>query len=298
MCTVGTEETSAINSPPGRAASVSRIWFRLRLDGASLVGLSIIVLVVLLGILAPYVTPYDPYDTDARSRFMAPSLEHPWGTDTFGRDILTRSLYAIRVDLPVAVAISLTSFLLGSLIGAISGYLSGWVDLIVMRGVDILMSFPSFILAMGITAMLGHGIPNLVVAVSIAYLPYFIRLTRGEMLKARDTPYADAARCTGNPSWRIMLVHLLPNCILPSMVQAILCVGWAMLDVGGLSFIGLGIQPPTAEWGVMVADGTKDIIAGQWWTSVFPGLMIAFTVLGFILFGERIKDILSPHLRQ
>jgi len=198
----------------------------------------------------------------------------------------------------MALAISLISFLVGSLSGALAGYAGGWVDQIVMRVVDIVMSFPSFILAMGITAMLGHSVPNLIAAVSIAYLPYFIRLTRGEMLKTRDSIYADAARCAGNPGWRIMLVHLLPNCILPPIVQAILCIGWAILDVGGLSFIGLGIQPPTAEWGVMVADGIRDIIAGQWWTSVFPGLMIVFTVLGFIVVGERGKDILSPHLRQ
>lgn len=282
----------------GTAADLSRTWSRLRLDRATSVGLSIVAIVTLLGILGPLVTPYDPYDTNPRARFAAPSVEHPWGTDTFGRDILTRSLYAVRVDLPSAVAISLVSFLVGSVIGAIAGYHGGWVDLTVMRGVDILMSFPSFILAMGITAMLGHSITNLIVAVSVAYLPYFIRLTRGEMLKARDTTYADAARCTGNPGWRIMLVHLLPNCIVPSMTQGILCTGWAMLDVAGLSFIGLGIQPPTAEWGVMVADGTRDIIAGQWWTSVFPGLMIAFTVLGFVLVGERIRGMASPHLRQ
>lgn len=297
MSTVGHDEISISGLLLGRIATLSRVWSGLRLDLGTLMGLSIIAIVALVGLLAPYLSPYDPYDTDARARFVAPSLEHPWGTDTFGRDILTRSLYAVRVDLPVALAISIISFLVGSLSGAVAGYIGGWVDQIVMRGVDIMMSFPSFILAMGITAMLGHSIPNLIVAVSIAYLPYFIRLTRGEMLRAREKPYADAARCTGNPGWRIMLVHLLPNCILPSVVQAILCIGWAILDVGGLSFIGLGIQPPTAEWGVMVADGIKDIIAGQWWTSVFPGLMIAFTVLGFILLGERVKDILSPHLR-
>lgn len=297
MSNAGHEEISPPSLLGERVVTLSGAWSGLRLDRGTLLGLSIVAIVVLVGFLAPYLTPYDPYDIDARARFVAPSQEHPWGTDTFGRDILTRSLYSVRVDLPAALAISLISFLVGSLTGAIAGYVGRWVDQIVMRGVDILMSFPSFILAMGITAMLGHSIPNLIAAVSIAYLPYFIRLTRGEMLRARDNIYADAARCTGNPGWRIMLVHLLPNCIMPSVVQAILCIGWAILDVGGLSFIGLGIQPPTAEWGVMVADGIKDIIAGQWWTSVFPGLMIAFTVLGFILLGERVKDILSPHLR-
>ena len=169
----------------------------------------------------------------------------------------------------------------GSLLGAVSGFVGGLFDDVIMRIADIIQSFPAFILAMGMTAVLGNSIGNIILAISVAYTPYFMRLTRGEMLRVRKMEYADAARCTGASSWRILYYHLLPNCITPSLVQSALVLGWAILTTAGLSFLGLGIQPPTAEWGVMVSDGTKNILGDEWWTWLFPGLAIFMAVFAF-----------------
>jgi peptide/nickel transport system permease protein len=168
------------------------------------------------------------------------------------------------------------------------------VDDVIMRITDIVLAFPSFILALAITAILGNTIPNVIIAIAIAYIPYFVRLTRGEVLSARELDYAEAARCVGNPSWRVMYLHLLPNCLTPALVQATLCLGWAILDASGLAFLGLGIRPPTPEWGVLVSEGARDIISLQWWTSFFPGAVIVLTAFGFNLIGDSLRDVTSP----
>ncbi len=160
-----------------------------------------------------------------------------------------------------------------------------------MRGVDIMFAFPAFILAMAITGVLGDKVENVIVAIATAYVPYFIRLTRGEMLKVRTYQYADAAVIVGNPSWRVVLVHLLPNALTPSLMQLALVAGWAILDAAGLAFLGLGISPPTAEWGVMVSEGAQRIITGEWWGWLFPGLAVVLAAFAFNLIGDGLRDM-------
>jgi peptide/nickel transport system permease protein len=265
--------------------------YTLRDHPSLAIGLLIVGIVLAAAVFAPLVTPYKPLATAPKQKLLPPSLEHPMGTDNFGRDILSRVVYGGRLDLTIAFAVSAIALVVGGLVGTLSGYYGGVLDDVVMRVTDILFAFPSFILALAIAAMLGNKISNLIIAIAIAYIPYFIRLTRAEILSARELEYADAARCVGNPEWRIMYVHLLPNCLAPALVQATLCLGWAILDASGLAFLGLGIRPPTPEWGIMVSEGAQNIISGHWWTSLFPGAVIVFTAFGFNLIGDSLRDI-------
>ncbi len=236
---------------------------------------------VLLAIFAPVLVPYDPLKTDPDSQFLKPSSEHWFGADQYGRDIFARLVHATRFDLLISFSVVGVAFGAGSVIGGVAGFAGNLFEDVVMRIVDIMMSFPAFILAMGITAVLGNKISNVILALAVAYTPYFVRLTRGEMLKVRKMEYADAARCIGVKPVRILFYHLLPNTIAPGLVQSALALGWAILDTAGLAFLGLGIQPPTAEWGVMVSEGAKNILGVEWWTWLFPGLVIFLAVFAF-----------------
>jgi peptide/nickel transport system permease protein len=284
-----------------RESALRRFWRTIREHRTLLAGLLILAVVLFVVAAGPALTPYGPLKTNPAIKLQAPSFfskgAHPMGTDNFGRDILSRVIHGARLDLLIAFSVVAIALGIGSMVGTLSGYYGGLVDDVVMRVTDVLFSFPSFILAMAITAMLGNTTSNVIIAVAVAYIPYFIRLSRGEILKARELDYADAARCVGNPDWRIMYVHLLPNCLTPSLVQATLCLGWAILDASGLAFLGLGIRPPTPEWGVLVSEGAQNIISGHWWTSVFPGAVIVFTALGFNLVSDSLRDITAPEER-
>lgn len=252
------------------------------------IGLVLIAVIVFLAIFGRFFTP-DPLVPNPDVILQSPSPSHPMGTDAFGRDVFARVVSAAGLDLVIALFAATIAFVGGSLVGAVTGFARGLVDDLVMRLVDILQSFPAFILAVGLTAMLGNTVRNVVIAIAIAYSPFFIRLVRSQMITAREAEYARAAKCVGNSPLRIMTYHLLPNCVGPAVVQATLCLGWAILDAAGLSFLGLGIRPPTAEWGVLVAEGTQYVNTGQWWISVFPGLMIVLAVFGFNLIGDRLR---------
>jgi peptide/nickel transport system permease protein len=260
-------------------------------------GVLLILLYAAVALIGPEVAPYEPNATHPQSTLEAPSPGFLFGTDKFGRDIYSRVLYATRLDLSIAFSVAVSAFLVGSIIGALSGYYGGIVDDIVMRVVDVLLAFPAFILAMALTGILGDTVPNVVMAISVAYVPYFIRLTRGEMLRVRTLQYADAAVGVGNPRWRVVLVHLLPNALTPAFIQLTLVLGWAILDAAGLAFLGLGITPPTAEWGVMVAEGAQRIITGEWWTWLFPGLAIVIIAFGFSIVGDGLRDLLAREER-
>jgi peptide/nickel transport system permease protein len=256
---------------------------------AFVLGVSLVLVYALIAVFGPLLTPYGPTKTDPHATYQSPSSTHPFGTDKFGRDVLTRVVHATRLDLTIAASVALSAFVIGSLIGGLGGYYGGWVDDIVMRVVDVMFAFPAFILAMAITGVLGDTVRNVVIAIATAYIPYFIRLTRGEMLTVRTHQYADAAVSVGNPGWRVMVVHLLPNALTPSLVQAALVFGWAILDTAGLAFLGLGITPPTAEWGVLVSEGAQRIITGEWWVWLFPGAAIVLAAFAFSLIGDGLR---------
>jgi peptide/nickel transport system permease protein len=257
-------------------------------------GVAIILFFALTAIVGPSLMPYAPTETHPRETLESPSTTYLFGTDKFGRDVLTRVIYATRLDLAIAASVALSAFAIGSIIGGVAGYYGGWLDDVVMRVADVLFAFPAFILAMAITGVLGDSVPNVIIAIATAYTPFFIRLTRGEMLTVRTQQYADAARSVGNPRWRVMLVHLLPNALTPSLMQAPLVFGWAILDAAGLAFLGLGITPPTAEWGVLVSEGAQRLITGEWWVWLFPGIAIVLASLAFSLVGDSLRD-LSTH---
>lgn len=277
-----------------KARRYSPFWHTLRAHPSMIAGLVLLFLVIFMMVAGPFLVPYKPLKTNPEIRLQPPSATHPMGTDAFGRDILARVVHGARLDLLIAFSVVAIALGLGVLIGMFSGYYGGKVDDVIMRITDIVLAFPSFILALAITAILGNTIPNVIIAIAIAYIPYFVRLTRGEVLSARELDYAEAARCVGNPSWRVMYLHLLPNCLTPALVQATLCLGWAILDASGLAFLGLGIRPPTPEWGVLVSEGARDIISLQWWTSFFPGAVIVLTAFGFNLIGDSLRDVTSP----
>jgi len=298
------EETATTNTAAAydaarttRESALRRFWRTIREHRTLLAGLLILAVVLFVVAAGPALTPYGPLKTNPAIKLQPPSMAHPMGTDNFGRDILSRVIHGARLDLLIAFSVVAMALGIGSMVGTLSGYYGGLVDDVVMRVTDVLFAFPSFILAMAITAMLGNATSNIIIAIAVAYIPYFIRLSRGEILKARELDYADAARCVGNPDWRIMYLHLLPNCLTPSLVQATLCLGWAILDASGLAFLGLGIRPPTPEWGVLVSEGAQNIISGHWWTSVFPGAVIVFTALGFNLVSDSLRDITAPEER-
>lgn len=287
-----------ITSPALTLQSVELTRFQrfvrlVRRHPAFVMGIFLVLFYTVVAVAAPILTPYGPTKTNPQDTYQAPSSVHPFGTDKFGRDILARVVYATRLDLSIAASVALSAFVIGSLIGGLAGYYGGWVDDIVMRVVDVMFSFPAFILAMAITGVLGDTVQNVITAIATAYVPYFIRLTRSEMLKVRTHQYADAAVSIGNPGWRVMLVHLLPNALTPSLVQVALVFGWAILDTAGLAFLGLGITPPTAEWGVLVSEGAQRIITGEWWVWLYPGAAIVLAAFSFSLIGDGLRDIIA-----
>ncbi len=272
-------------------------WRRLARNRLSFFALWVILAITLASLLAPWLAPYDPDNPDAEATLTSVSWHHPLGTDVYGRDQLSRIIHAGRIDLLVALSATAIALTVGSALGAVAGYRGAWVDQLVMRAVDAVMAFPAFILAMAITAALGNSTANVVAAIAITHVPIYTRLVRGEMMKVRETEYADAARTVGNRPRQIVLYHLLPNCVPPLVVQATLAMGFAILTVAALSFIGLGIQPPRSEWGQMTAEGAGYVVSGEWWLVLFPGFAIMLTVLAFNLVGDTLRDLLDPRMR-
>jgi peptide/nickel transport system permease protein len=249
-------------------------------------GFFILALYVLLAVFGPALVS-DPVATNPAAAFEPPSADDWFGTDQFGRDVFARAVHSARLDLSIGVTIALAAMVVGSLIGLVAGYWGSWVDEVIMRITDVVLAFPGFVLALILVAVIGNSIPNVAIAVTVAYIPYFIRLTRAEVLTQREMEYVDGARLAGNQPWRTALRHVLPNSLASSLVQATLVAGWSILTVAGLAFLGVGIRPPTAEWGVMVAEGAPQIITGQWWTSLFPGGMIVLAVMAFHFIGDE-----------
>lgn len=254
-------------------------------------------LIVLVGIFGPYVVPYGPLVSDTEQAFQPPSGAHWLGTDHLGRDIFSRIVVATRLDLAIAISAVAISLFFGTILGCVAGYFGGWPDRIQSRIVDTIMAFPLFVLAMGIVAALGNTVANIVYATAIINFPFYVRVSRAEVNVRRNVEFVNAARISGNSDLRLIFVHILPNVLPPMMVQVSLNMGWAILNAAGLSFIGLGVRPPQAEWGIMVAEGTNYIVSGEWWISLFPGLALAFTVLCFNFLGDGLRDIMDPRQR-
>jgi peptide/nickel transport system permease protein len=269
---------------------------RLARDRAALIGLAVVAILIVVAIIAPSVTPYPPNDQSFRIKLEAPSAEHLLGTDEFGRDVFSRILVGTRVALGVGIVPVVIALIIGVSLGLVAGYFGGGIDQVLMRLIDILLAFPWLLLAIGIMAILGPGIQNVVIAVAIVYIPAFARIVRGSVLSIKEKEYVEAARAMGQPTSRILVRHVLANAWAPIIVLSTLSIGQAIIYAAGLSFIGLGTQPPDADWGVMLTSG-REYLRDAPWLGFFPGLAILITVLAFNLFGDGLRDALDPRLR-
>lgn len=287
----------AISFAPSRTLGgegFSQLVYALRRNPITIVGLLILLLVLFAAAFAPLIAPYGPLEKDLAHTAEPPNAVYLLGTDAFGHDILSRILYGARLDLLIAAAAVAVSLLIGSVWGSISGFVGGFFDELTMRVMDGLQAFPRFIFAMGVAYALGPGLITVIAATAALNVPGYARLMRSMILSLKQRQFALAAKAVGNPPSRILYRHLLPNSLAPILVMATLHCGWAILEAAGLSFIGLGVPVPTAEWGVMINIGLQDFLRGYWWGYTFPGIAIALTVLGFNLVGDGLDDMLDP----
>lgn len=287
----------AAPKPPARKTFWTHARYVLSDNRFTLVAAALFAFYVLLALVGPWIAPYNPLATNVGPSLSPPSAAHWFGTDALGRDILSRVIVATRIDFIIALSAVLASFAIGGLLGACAGYFGGWLERIVMRGCDMVMSFPLFVLAMGIVAALGNSVANIILATAVVNLPFYIRVARTEVNVRREAGFIEAARLAGNGDARILLMHLIPNAMPPMMVQVSLNMGWAILNAAGLSFIGLGVSPPEAEWGIMVAEGATFIISGEWWVALFPGAVLMLAVFTFNLLGDGLRDLIDPRKR-
>jgi peptide/nickel transport system permease protein len=254
-------------------------------------------LIVIAAIFGPYIVPHDPLASDTAAALKPPSVKHWFGTDQLGRDVFSRVIVATRLDFFIAIASVALVFLMGGLAGVAAGFFGGWTDRVVGRVADTIMAFPLFVLAMGIVAALGNTVTNIVIATAIINFPLYARVARAEANVRREAGFVQAARLSGNSEARILLGHILPNVMPIMVVQMSLTMGYAILNAAGLSFIGLGVRPPTPEWGIMVAEGAGFIVSGEWWIAFFPGVALMLAVFCFNLLGDGLRDIIDPQRR-
>ena len=255
------------------------------------------VLIVFAALLGPHVVPYDPLASNTAMSLKPPSRAHWFGTDQLGRDVFSRVVAATRLDFIIAVFSVALVFLMGGLAGVAAGFFGGWTDRIVSRIADTIMAFPLFVLAMGIVAALGNTVQNIIIATAIVNFPLYARIARTEANVRREAGFVQAARLSGNGEGRILLTQILPNIMPIMIVQMSLTMGYAILNAAGLSFIGLGVRPPDAEWGIMVAEGAAFMVSGEWWIAFFPGLALMIAVFCFNLLGDGLRDIVDPQRR-
>lgn len=273
---------------------VRAAWrYKLRKNRMTLAGGIILTLIIVAAVFAPLITPYDPTKISIMEKFQSPSLKHWFGTDEVGRDILTRILYGARLSLGVGISVIVISGLIGMMIGAVSGYFGGLIDQVIMRVMDMMLAFPTLILAMALTAALGPSLQNAMLALVIVEIPIYVRLARGEALVLRESLFVKSSITFGIGSWSIILHHIIPNSVSPLIIQATLDVGSAILMIATLGFLGLGAQPPTPEWGAMISVGWKYLL-DYWWYPVFPGLFLFLASGALNLIGDGVRDLLDP----
>ena len=264
---------------------------------SAVLGGMIIMTMAFLALAAPFIAPYDPIVLSLPDRLQSPGSAHFFGTDELGRDIFSRILYGARISLTIGLLVVGVAGITGSLIGAVAGYFGGVIDNVIMRCMDVILSFPALVLALSLAAAMGPSLVNAILATAVVMIPKFARLVRGEALAIREMPFVAASRVAGAGHLRIIFRHILPNCLNAAIVLATLTLGDAILIAASLSFIGLGAQPPTPEWGAMIASGRK-FLMDQWWYATFPGLFILVTVIGFNIFGDAVRDVLDPRIRR
>ncbi|MDB5056946.1 MAG: inner rane transporter permease protein yddQ [Chloroflexi bacterium] len=268
-------------------------WAAIRRNPLMLVGVVLLAGLLVLAIFAPLIARYDPTAMDLGHRLLGPSLSHPFGTDDGGRDLFSRVLYGARLSLGAAAVVIALAAAIGCLIGAVSGYVGGITDELLMRITDMFLAFPALVLAMALAAALGPSLINAMVAVAVVWWPWYARLMRGQILSYKRREFVAAARAMGAGHLRIIVRHLMPNCFQPIVVQATVDAGYAILTTASLSFIGVGAQPPTPEWGSMVNTGHTYFL-DHWWYATFPGVAIFLTVMAFNLIGDGVLDVLDP----
>ncbi len=285
------------NTPSRRAETWAHVVYVMRDNPVTLLAFSMFAFFVLSAIFGPYLVPHDPLGSEASNALQPPSMEHWFGTDNLGRDVFSRVIVATRLDLTISIAAVAMSFVIGSVLGAVAGYWGGWLDAVLNRVLDTIMAFPLFVLAMGIVAALGNTVENIIYATAIINVPFYARLVRAEVNIRREAGFVLAAKLSGDSDVKILSRQIFPNALPPMMVQVSLNLGWAILNAAGLSFIGLGVRPPTAEWGIMVAEGANFIVSGEWWLALFPGLWLMLAVFTFNLMGDGLRDLVDPRRR-
>jgi peptide/nickel transport system permease protein len=289
---------------PTRAGKLELFLLVMRQRPLFAFGYAIVFLIVVLALFAPLIAPYDPEQANASITLQSPSGSHLLGTDISGMDIFSRVIFSARIDLVIAVLGTVFSVLIGSPLGLIAGYFSGtrglWgrVSEVMMRIADVVQAFPVFVLAIALVAALGQSARNVIIAIAFVNAPIYLRLLRTQALSLRERRFVDAARVAGNSEMRIVFRHILPNATGPAIIQSSVNMGWAVLLTAGLSFVGAGVRVPTPEWGSMIAVGAQNMITGQWWPALFPGIAIALTVLGFALIGDSLELMLDPVRRS
>jgi peptide/nickel transport system permease protein len=290
-----------IPAPPVKAnrfaATLSHAHYVISGNPVTGIAFGLLVLIVVAAVFGPLLVPHDPLASNTAVSLKPPSLRNWFGTDQLGRDVFSRVIVATRLDLFISVASVALVFLMGGVAGIASGFFGGWTDRIVGRISDTIMAFPLFVLAMGIVAALGNTVQNIILATAIVNFPLYVRVARAEANVRRDAGFVQAARLSGNGELRILFAHILPNIMPIMIVQMSLTMGYAILNAAGLSFIGLGVRPPTPEWGIMVAEGASFMVSGEWWIALFPGAALMLAVFCFNLLGDGLRDIVDPSRR-
>ena len=298
-----TETTAPLSDAAIRRQMLAEFWFYFRQNRGAVIGLIVFSLLVAIAVLAPVIAPHDP-TSQYRDAFLVPpvwqeggSAEFLLGTDAVGRDMLSRLIFGAQYSLFIGIVVVAIALIGGVIIGLVAGFFQGWVDNVIMRGMDVILAFPSLLLALVLVAVLGPGLTNAMIAIAIVYQPHFARLTRAAVMGEMKREYVTAARVAGAGNLRLMFRTILPNCLGPLIVQATLSFSSAVLDSAALGFLGMGAQPPSPEWGTMLAEA-REFILRAWWVVTFPGLTILISVLAINLMGDGLRDALDPKLKR